>query len=198
MIVHGASVNEHLRRFLTANLLVFLAAIATACGTESSPTAPASPLAATSTPFPTAIATAVPGDTPSPTATKVATVRPTATSAPAAMLIPTPAPTLSSPSPPKVALADVAFSHLIDLVEDLGPRESATEEELEAAEYLASRLEGFGYTVHLQNFTIQRLSSELSSFQIDAPQPQVIDVIPLSRSATGEVSGELVYVGLAR
>ena len=84
------------------------------------------------------------------------------------------------------------------LVEDLGPRESATEQELEAAEYLASRLGGFGYTVELQNFIVERLSPQSSSLEIHAPQPQAIDVIPLVRSATGEVSGELIAVGLAR
>ena len=173
VVIHGPEGNKYLRHLLTTGLLVLLSGIMAACASGSSPTAPPSPPAAPSTPVPTNTSRPAPTATPSPTATQTPTLVP-------------------------VSLADVAFGYVTDLVEDLGPRESATEQELEAAEYLASTLEGFGYTVELQTFTVSHLSSELSSLEIDAPQPESIDVIPLSGSAIGEVSGELVSVGLAR
>lgn len=83
-------------------------------------------------------------------------------------------------------------------MEELGPRESATEQELAAAEYLASQLEGLGYSVELQPFTITNLSPELSSLTIDGLEPQSLAVIPLISSPEGEASGGLVAIGLAR
>ena len=90
------------------------------------------------------------------------------------------------------------MSYLTYLVEELGPRESATQQELAAAEYLASQLEGFGYSVELQPFTMKTLSDELSGLTIDGPEPQTPDVIPLISSPEGDASGNLVAIGLAR
>ena len=95
-------------------------------------------------------------------------------------------------------MADVALGYATELVEELGPRESATEEELNAAEHLASTLEIFGYAVELQSLTVRQVSRELSSLEIDSPQSRSMDINPLDPSATGEVSGKLVSVGLAR
>ena len=83
------------------------------------------------------------------------------------------------------------------MVQELGPRQSATDEELAAAEHLASTLENFGYAVELQSFTVSQVSAELSSLELDTPQPRKIDINPLSGSAIGKVSGNLVSVGLA-
>lgn len=71
-------------------------------------------------------------------------------------------------------------------------------EELEAAEYLAAKWESFGYSVRLQPFTFTALSIEGSGLVLDGPQLGEIEGIPLIRSGTGEVSGGLVSVGLAR
>ena len=92
----------------------------------------------------------------------------------------------------------MAFGYVTELVQDLGPRESASEEELDAAEHLATTLEIFGYDVELQSFTIRRVSSELSGLEIDGARPLAIDVNPINQSATGQVSGNLVSVELAR
>ena len=92
----------------------------------------------------------------------------------------------------------MALGYLTELVEELGARESATGEELAAAEHLASTLKNFGYSVELQSFTVQQLSPELSSLQIDAPQPRAIDINLLFQTAAGEVTGNMVSVGLAR
>ena len=95
-------------------------------------------------------------------------------------------------------LAESAFGYLTDLVEELGPRESATQQELAGAEYLATQLEGFGYSVELQPFAIKTLSAELSGLTIDAQEFQTPDVIPLVSSPEGDASGSLVAIGLAR
>jgi len=91
-----------------------------------------------------------------------------------------------------------AFRYLTELSEDFAPRASGTGEELAAAEFLASRLEGFGYKTSLQTFTLEMLSQELSGLTLDVSDAEEVDVIPLVRSATGTVAGTLTSAGLAR
>ena len=50
------------------------------------------------------------------------------------------------------ALAGSAFGYLCELSEVVGPRESATEEELEAAVFLMDRFTEFGYSPKVQDF----------------------------------------------
>ena len=80
-----------------------------------------------------------------PTSTPVPTIAPTATigsvQAPADALSPTPDP-----------LAVKVWDTAVMLAEELSPRESATEEELRAAEFLADQFSGWGYDVGLQEF----------------------------------------------
>jgi aminopeptidase YwaD len=89
---------------------------------------------------------------------------------------------------------------LTDLVEGLGPRESATEQEREAAEHLASQFGEMGYLVEVQPFSVERLSPEESGLTLhtDNPVTEKMEVAPLSGSSFGEVSGLLVPVGLGR
>ena len=67
----------------------------------------------------------------------------------------------SAPPPPararfdaadRMAFAGSAFGYLCELSEEVGPRESTTEEELEAAEFLMDRFTEFGYSPEVQNF----------------------------------------------
>ena len=67
----------------------------------------------------------------------------------------------NAPSPPARARFDAddrkdfsgsAFGYLCELSEEVGPRESATREELEAAEFLMDRFTEFGYSPEVQNF----------------------------------------------
>ncbi|HZA23702.1 MAG TPA: M20/M25/M40 family metallo-hydrolase, partial [Dehalococcoidia bacterium] len=85
-------------------------------------------------------------------------------------------------------------------MEGLGPRESATEEEKEAAEYLASQFADLGYSVEMQPFSVEKLSPEQSglTLHLDIPGSEKIEVLPLSGSSFGEASGALVSVGLGR
>jgi aminopeptidase YwaD len=177
-------------------LLALLAAMVAACS------AGAAPATATPSPEPTATVTATPTERPAATATKptspvTATLEPP-TAAPSS----TTTPPLASVPSAEGTLTEQAFTYVTVLSEVLGPRESATAQELAAAEYLASQFESFGYSVTLQTFQVQRLSRDKSGLVLEQPGPEKvpekIEVVPLAGSASAEVSGVLVPVGLAR
>jgi len=67
----------------------------------------------------------------------------------------------SAPAPPararfdaadRKAFAGSAFGYLCELSEEVGPRESATQEEMKAAEFLMDRFTEFGYSPEVRNF----------------------------------------------
>ena len=83
------------------------------------------------------------------------------------------------------------------MAEGLGARESATEQELKASEYLLARFTELGYSPELQEF---ELKSQTASLAIDVPEGMEAEEIrasPLGGSTAGEVSGALVFMGLA-
>src|SRR5918999_4978675 len=140
---------------------------------------------------------AVPTATSTPAPTSVPTLIPTPTSA----LVATATPNPESTAVTTESLDDTALGYLTELVEELGPRESATQQERAAAEFLESELTGLGYSVEEQPFTVERFSSEESGFFVEIGNSggtERIEDFPLSGSGAGEVSGELVPVGLAR
>ena len=77
----------------------------------------------------------------------------------------------------------------------MSPRESATEEEEAAAEYLRAELEALGYEVETQPFTFERMAPERS---LRLPDGETMIGIPMRMSGLGTVSGPLVHVGLAK
>ena len=95
-------------------------------------------------------------------------------------------------------LEKAALGHNGRLVRELGPRESATEQELKAAEFLAREFDALGYATEIQPFDVERLSPDSSSLTIANGNQQPIDVVPLRRSAWGSGAGLLVDVGQAR
>ena len=157
------------RPAVIVGLVVLLAAIALACSSAATSATP----------------------TPAPPATSTPTLTPTSTPRPTAVPAVTPSPAGGT------GLADIAFGYLTELVEDLGPRESATGQERAAAEYLASQLENFGYAVELQPFVVEFMSREESGVVLEGPEPEPVDAFPLTGSGTGDASGTLVPVGLA-
>ena len=175
------------------SVLVVLATAAVGCGGDSPRGAPATRQDATF--IPTATVTSILESSPSPT--PLATLAATSRSLAPVTSVPSPTPALAQTTPSVDALADVALGYLTGILDNLGPRQSATQQELEAAEYLAAQFENFGYTARLQPFTIEAISWELSSMVVTAPDPEVLEVVPLVRSAAGEVSGNLISVGLA-
>ena len=89
------------------------------------------------------------------------------------------------------------MAYLTYLVEELGPRESATQQELAGAEYLASEFESFGYSVEVQPFTIRTTFAEVFDLDFDGPAFEVSDALPLVFSQEANASGRLVAIGLA-
>jgi aminopeptidase YwaD len=132
--------------------------------------------------------------TPTPAPTPAPTLTPTPTSA--STTTPIPAPT----AVPTESLTDTALGCLTEFVRELGPRESSTEQERAAAEFLESRFGSFGYPVELRPFTVQKFSLEESGLSVELGDPGVerIEAFPLSGSGAGEVSGDLALIGLAR
>ena len=173
-----------LRRYLIP--LGLAALLVTACGTQS--TSLSSPPPATGlrpTPSaditpklsaPTSPAASSNGDAPPPQATSTL-VDPTYTFA--------------------AGLEKTALDHNERLVRELSPRESATERELNAAEFLAKEFGALGYSAEIQPFDVERLSSESSSLTIANGNQGPLEVSPLRGSAWGTGAGLLVDVGQA-
>ena len=179
------------------------------------PDQPSTPLPVPTVPSPTATATHTPEPTPRPTPTPVpptATtlpVPPTATPSqapPTSTALPTPSPTpTSTPAPPSgVAtstepnlFADQVFRTLQQLTEEYSPRESASEQELEAARHLHGRLSDMGYETSLQEFTVtlKRARVELESMSQDIPEAP--RALALTDSPHEAATGRLTYVGRA-
>lgn len=138
-----------------------------------------------------------------------ATPIPTTTGGP-----PTPLPTAAAPSPtspPRLAppatpsptpvvalphLADVAFEYVKTLAEDLGTRESATDLELAAAEFISAELEAMAYEVEIRDFLVDRFSRDRPWLIIVSPDEEVLESNFLGLTGTAEVVASLVSVGL--
>ena len=117
------------------------------------------------------------------------TGRPVATAVPAAPTLasaPTPVPASSQPADPtatvealpapttagpdssdalvaeRQALEDLAFGHLTELAVDVGVRESGTELERAAAEFLAAKFAELGYSPEVQDFSWDSPSASVS------------------------------------
>ncbi len=122
-----------------------------ACSAETPTQLPMTQPPATTTPTLTAPPTAPPAPTPSPTPSPTATASSTPPS-PTATATPTPTGTPQNP------LADASkhvYALLQTLLEELGHRESASPEELQAAEKLQARFQSMGYSTGLQPFAFR-------------------------------------------
>ena len=95
-------------------------------------------------------------------------------------------------------LSAYALSQLAILSQTLGPRQSATAEEKEAAEYLASQFAEHGFSVQVQPFTVRSFSQNDSGLFLTQGDVGKIEVELIRGASTGEVAGQLVSVGLAR
>ena len=134
---------------------------------------------------------------PVPTATTVPTVQPpTPTPAP-----PTPVPTTTATPAPTAtpvpsALSDETFEFLEQLILQYSPRESATDSELAAAQFLKSRFEELGYEARFQEFTVGPLpKSELTVASGSGAEEMWSH--PMGMSHEGIASGVLRFVGKA-
>jgi len=157
--------------------LVFFLLVA--CGTTES-----SPL------LPTSTATAV--ETPTATPSAIPT---TAQATPTAEQPPTPTVALTPAFTRPSELGKTAFRYLDDIVEKLGTRESATEQEKAAADYLETIFQDLGYSTEQQLLTVNLFSQD-SGLTLITPETSKVDSYPLSRSMEGDITGTLVDVGL--
>ena len=138
-------------------------------------------------------------------ATAEPTPVPASTASATALLSPTAA-VETAPAPPKPTpdarrglseLTKETWTFLQMFTTELSPRESATDEELAAAEFLVSELEALGLEPYLQPFTVQVLDRSLPVLAIEGEAQPDFGGIPLRLSAEGRVAGTLVDVGLA-
>jgi aminopeptidase YwaD len=142
-----------------------------------------------------------------PTATAVAP-EPTSTAVPTATAIPEPSATptaepvrsILDEGPLKdrvVSFSDEAWNFLVDLSENHSPRETATDEEAEAATFILDRFVDIGYQAGLQLFDFQLVDDEVEALTLTMDAPPAVPGMPLSRSIEGIVTGPLIDVGLA-
>ena len=108
------------------------------------------------------------------------------------------------------SLTDRVFELTIMLAEELSPRQSATDEELEAAMYLLAEMEELGYEVEIQDFEVTEAwgSGRLEILPAgDRGEPNVkfsrrdgeterIFFVPFDPLKSGIVEGEIVEAGL--
>ena len=174
------------------------------------PTATMVPVPPTAVVEPTAMEVVEPEPT-------VAIVEPTATSFPSTATPVPPTATVeveaevtAEVDPYVSSLTDRVYELTIMLAEELSPRQSATEEELEAAMYLLAEMEELGYEVEIQDFEVTEANAAGSIEVLDSGDgsgPSVkfsrsdgatarIFYLPFEPVMTGRVTGELVYVGI--
>ncbi len=174
-------------RIIPTRLLVLvavvLASLIAACGTDVESTPPAGePQGAASASAPTASPTALA----SPTAAAQTAPAPPAKAKPAA-----------DARSSLTELTDASWAFLQLLTNEFSPRESATDQERVAADFLVSELEALGLEAVLQPFTVEVLDRDVPVLSIDGTEELDLGGIPLRLSAEGRVTGALVDVGLA-
>ncbi len=192
--------------------LVFVWLVVSGCAdvpAAESPT-PAPPVVATAMPEPSGPETVVPTTPPSPAETVDArTVAPERVTEPpvqepARAATPTLAPPTATPTPAKFsvadreALAESAFGYLTELSEDVGPRASATEDELKAAEFLMGQFTELGYSPELQEFETESLTAGVAVIVPERSVDEGIRARPMSGSIAGTASGRLEFIGLGK
>lgn len=165
-------------------LAAALLAALVACGQDTTPTEIVPP---TATPAPTAESI---GPTPRPSPTPMAML-PTQTPAPS------PTPTAAPPTAVPSALASQVYATLVELTEQYSPRESATDQELEAALHLRTRLNDLGYETSIQDFTVNLLTADVELHSTTGDSSDAPRVIPISMSAHGSATGVFANAGHA-
>ena len=177
-------------------LLVFAVLLAVACGSGTPAPSPEAPVEAEATASPTPEPAPAPTPTEAaPTAASTAVPQRQAAPSPTAAPVPTAVQETTDISSDVSRFADETWAFLQELTEGMSPRESATDQEEAAAEYLRQELESLGYDVRLQPFTFERMAPERA---LRLPDGETLIGVPLRKSGLGTVSGPLVHVGLAK
>jgi aminopeptidase YwaD len=85
------------------------------------------------------------------------------------------------------------MAHVKALSVDIGIRAAGTDGEQQAADYIETQLESFGYTASQQPFAIDVFQGISTALEVVNPQ-RSIDVLPMSYSASGDVTAQAVFV----
>lgn len=106
-------------------------------------------------------------------------------------------PTAADFGPPQPE-ADRILEHIDALSEDIGARPSGSPESERAVEYARDLLEGWGYAVEVQEFTMEGpVHLHFTTLGLTGNQ-LVVRALPLSGSAAATATGPLVDAGLGR
>jgi len=90
-----------------------------------------------------------------------------------------------------------AFVILEEILEKLGPKESATDQESATARYLQTKLQGLGTETEIQQFIVEHVALAGMGLTLITPQPMEFAALARGESDLGDVSGILTLVGLA-
>jgi len=135
---------------------------------------------------------------PAPAESTLLELPPTQSPVPATIAPPTATSGQSAAEAPPDELSAFVLSQLAILSQTLGPRQSATAEEKEAADYLASQFAEYGYSVQMQPFTVRSFSQDDSGLFLTQGDGTRVEVEPITGTGSGDGAGQLVSVGLAR
>ncbi len=137
-----------------------------------------------------------------PVATATAVPQPTAVPEPSPPLAPTATAVLETPTPfppnqEVELLAEKGMELLARFTEEHSPRQSGTDGERAAAEFIGEYLENLGYRVEYQPVEVEHIpwGGEFVSL-VGEGRPE-LRAIPLSMTGMGDVTGPLVWVGKA-
>ncbi len=177
-------------------LVISISLAVIACGDAPEDAgAPAQPMA-------TAVATAVPDL--QPTATMPA--RPTPELEPTSTSIPTGQPTEVTPTSTPITvpanseverLSHLGMELLTKFTEDHSPRESGSDGERAAAEFIGAYLEGLGYRIEFQPVEVDYIAWSEDFVSLIGDDMPDLRAVPMAMTGLGDVSAPLVSVGKA-
>lgn len=94
-------------------------------------------------------------------------------------------------------LAEAGLAYLTAFTERFSPRESGTDEERAAAEFLADEMRRLGYEVAEQPLTAALIDWDIEPVSIVAPEARALRSRPLEMSGSGDIAAPLAYAGKA-
>ena len=175
-------------------LVIFISLAVAACGDAPEDVGP--PVQPTAT----AVATAAPAFQPTATMPARPTPEPEPTSTPISADQPAAVAPTSTPVP---ANSEVErFSHLgmellTKLTEDYSPRESGSDGERAAAEFIGAYLEGLGYRIEFQPVEVDYIAWSEDFVSLIGDDVPDLRAVPMAMTGLGDVSAPLVSVGRA-
>lgn len=183
------------QRMFASITFSFIAILVVGCGSSKTLSTQDTPVSQS----PTVLFTQTPAFKPTanPTTTPIPNLSPIATTSAALDSIDARSKVIEHPSIDALVsiLTEKTWDFLQTFTKETSPRESATEEEKVASDYLKDKLELLGYVVRHEPFTFERLKGR-NALRLD--DEQSFNTMPFRHSGLGKVTGVLKHVGLAR